>query len=44
MAARAIQSVPPLTMNQLDIGVFKIKPVDVKRIVASRPGKRQKGK
>jgi len=37
-------SAAPLTMNQLIDGVFKIKSSDVKRIVASKPGKTRKGK
>ncbi|MGD0389585.1 MAG: hypothetical protein ABSC42_11575 [Tepidisphaeraceae bacterium] len=31
-------SAVPLTMNQLVDGVFKIKPDDVRRIIASKPG------
>jgi hypothetical protein len=34
-------SAAPLSMNQLVDGLFKIKPEDVKRIVASKPGKRK---
>jgi len=32
-------SAAPLTMDQLVDGIFKIKPDDVKRVVASKPGK-----
>jgi hypothetical protein len=35
-------SASPLSMDQLVDGIFKIKPADVKRIVASRPGKKRK--
>ena len=35
-------SLHPLTPEQAIRGMFQIKPADVKRIVASRPGKRKK--
>jgi hypothetical protein len=35
-------SLHPLTVDQAVTAIFKIKPEDVKRIVASRPGKRKK--
>jgi hypothetical protein len=35
-------SAAPLTMNQLVDGMFQIKPSNVKRIVASKPGKGKK--
>lgn len=34
----------PLTAEELVRGIFQIKPEDVKRIVASKPGKGKKGK
>ena len=37
-------SIAPLTMDEFVDGMFKIKPADVKRIVASKPGKRRKEK
>jgi hypothetical protein len=35
-------SAAPLTADQLVRGIFKISPADVKRIVASRPGRKKK--
>lgn len=35
-------SLHPLTPEQAIGGMFKIKPADVKRIVASKPGKKKK--
>jgi hypothetical protein len=35
-------SAAPLTMDQLVDGIFKIKADDVKRVVASKPGKGKK--
>jgi hypothetical protein len=35
-------SLAPLTPEQAITAVFKIKPADVKRIVASKPGNRKK--
>jgi hypothetical protein len=37
-------SLHPLTMDQAVEAIFQIKPSDVKRIVASKPGKKRKGK
>ncbi len=37
-------SIAPLTMDEFVEGMFKIAPKDVKRIVASKPGKRRKEK
>jgi hypothetical protein len=34
-------SLHPLTPEQAISGMFKIKPADVKRIVASKPGKKR---
>jgi hypothetical protein len=34
-------SLHPLTMDQAVDAIFAIKPADVKRIVASRPGKKK---
>jgi hypothetical protein len=34
-------STHPLTPDQLDRGIFQIKPGDVKRILASKPGKKK---
>ena len=34
----------PLTPEQAISGMFKIKPADVKRIVASKPGRKRKAK
>jgi hypothetical protein len=36
-------SLYPLTPEQAIKGIFQISPADVKRIVAKRPGKKQKG-
>ena len=36
-------SLAPLTPEQAIRAVFQIKPADVKRIVASKPGKKKKG-
>jgi hypothetical protein len=37
------QRLAPLTPEQAIRAVFQIKPADVKRIVASKPGKQKKG-
>ena len=34
-------SIAPLTMDEFVDGMFKISPKDVKRIVASKPGKKK---
>jgi hypothetical protein len=34
-------SIAPLSVDEFVDGMFKIKPEDVKRIVASKPGKKQ---
>jgi hypothetical protein len=36
-------SLHPLSPEQAISGMFKIKPADVKRIVASKPGRKKKG-
>jgi hypothetical protein len=41
---RKLVSAHPLTPEQLVKGIFQIAPDDVKRIVATRPGKKAKGK
>jgi hypothetical protein len=35
-------SAAPLTPDELVKGIFQIKPEDVKRVLASKPGKKQK--
>ena len=37
-------SLHPLTMDQAVDAIFAIKPADVKRVLASKPGRKHKGK